>query len=118
MFNGLKKKASVSEMSEMYGLFSEISEDEMMSVNGGCGGASGCGGKTIGGVSFNGQGVGQVSGSNAKAISNACTYVGICIAGPLSALGAAGLVGSAVSKIASGISFASTVIGGNQGGKD
>lgn len=59
MFNGLKKKASVNEMSEMYGLFSEISEDEMMSVNGGCGGSGGEGGKTIGGVSFNGQGIGQ-----------------------------------------------------------
>ena len=60
------------------GLFKEISEEEMMSVNGGCGGG---GSYHNLGIDFDCTGVANVQVNNAKAIANACSYLAVCIAG-------------------------------------
>ncbi len=91
------------------GLFKEISEEEMMSVNGGCGGGSG---RTIGGINYSVTGVGKTEGSTGKAVSNAISYFSMTC---LSPVGLA--VGGTAGKVISAISYGASLVAGHQSSK-
>ena len=95
--------------------FMEMSEEEIMCVNGGCGGggANGAGAShTIGGMNIKVNGTCSPAnpGSTSTAISNVATYAAVCIAGPLGVVGAAGIsavAGGAAKVISYGATIAS-----------